>query len=421
LRAGKLKGARWRKTGVSMSGPLAGLKVLDLSRVLAGPWAGQLLADLGAEVVKVERPGVGDDTRSWGPPYAKDAAGNETEIATYYLAANRGKHSIAVDISTKAGQGIVQRMITSCDILIENFKKGDLDRYGLGYDDAHALNPRLIYCSITGFGQTGPNAHRAGYDFIIQGMAGLMSLTGTAESGPMKSGVAVSDITTGLYATIGILAALNHVRATGVGQHLDLALFDVQLGWLANQNMAYLAGGKVPGLLGNAHPSIVPYQDFETLDGRIIVAVGNDAQFRKMCAALTIPELAINSKFSTNKSRVTHREELTPLLQSHFKLNYSAYWLEVLEAVGVPCGPIQSIAQAWESDQAEARQLKITLPHANLGTLTTVAVPIGFSETPLQPKKAPPTLGANTRDVMLKFGYDETQIVEFMEQNVISV
>jgi crotonobetainyl-CoA:carnitine CoA-transferase CaiB-like acyl-CoA transferase len=398
-----------------MSGPLAGVKVLDLSRVLAGPWAGQLLADLGADVVKVERPGVGDDTRSWGPPYAKDAAGNETDIATYYLAANRGKQSIAVDISTKAGQGIVQRMIASCDILIENFKTGDLDRYGLGYDDAHALNPRLIYCSITGFGQTGPNAHRAGYDFIIQGMAGLMSLTGTAESGPIKSGVAVSDITTGLYATIGILAALNHVRATGVGQHLDLALFDVQLGWLANQNLAYLAAGKVSGLLGNAHPSIVPYQDFETLDGRIIVAVGNDGQFRKLCLALTIPELAMDPKFATNKVRI----ELIPILQTHFTLNSSAYWLDVLEAAGVPCGPIQSIAQAWESDQAKARHLKVTLPHAVLGEVATVAVPIRFSGTPLLPKKAPPTLGENTRDVMLKFGYTEAQIADFIQQNIL--
>jgi crotonobetainyl-CoA:carnitine CoA-transferase CaiB-like acyl-CoA transferase len=404
-----------------MSGPLAGIKVLDLSRVLAGPWAGQLLADLGADVVKVERPDVGDDTRSWGPPYAKDAAGNETDIATYYLSANRGKHSIAVDMSTKAGQGIVQRMIASCDILIENFKKGDLDRYGLGYDDARALNPRLIYCSITGFGQTGPNAHRAGYDFIIQGMAGLMSLTGTNESGPMKSGVAVSDITTGLYATIGVLAALNHVRATGIGQHLDLALFDVQLGWLANQNMAYLAAGKVPGLLGNAHPSIVPYQDFETLDGSIIVAVGNDGQFRKMCVALTIPELGMDPKFAKNKSRVAHRAELILLLQSHLKLNSSAYWLDVLETAGVPCGPIQSIAQAWESDQSKARQLKVTLPHATLGKLATVAVPIVFSETPLQPEKAPPTLGENTRDVMLKFGYTENQITEYIRLNVISM
>ncbi len=402
-----------------MAEPLAGLKVLDLSRVLAGPWAAQLLADLGAEVIKIEKPGAGDDTRSWGPPFACDATGVQTDVSTYFLAANRGKHSVAVDISVAAGQAIIKRLAADSDIFIENFKLGDLARYGLGFADLHAINPRLIYCSITGFGQTGPNAHRAGYDFIIQGMAGLMSVTGTAESGPVKSGVAVSDITSGLYATIAILAALNHVRTTGQGQHIDIALFDVQLGWLANQNLGYLAAGKTPGLMGNAHPSIVPYQDFPTSDGRVIIAVGNDSQFRKLCAQMNCPERASDDRFIKNAGRVANRHILLPLLAQQFAAHPTAHWIAALEQVGVPCGPIQSVAQAWDSDQAMARKLRRPVVHATLGKIDTAAPPIKYSATPLIEDRAPPLLGADTVAILERCGYDEDTIAQWQRDGVV--
>lgn len=404
-----------------MTGPLRGVKVLDLSRVLAGPWSGQLLADLGAEVLKVERPGVGDDTRSWGPPYASKADGTPSSEAAYYLSANRGKRSIAINMAVPEGQALVQRLADSSDILIENFKRGDLARYGLDYGTLSARNAKLIYCSVTGFGQTGPNADRAGYDFIIQGMAGLMSITGSAASGPTKSGVAVSDITTGLYATIGILAALHHARATGQGQHIDLALFDVQLGWLANQNMNYLVGGKTPGLLGNAHPNIVPYQDFETADRRLIVAVGNDGQFQKFSAALGCPHWALDEKFSRNAARVVNRIELVAMINAVMKARPSGHWLAALEAVGVPCGPIQTIPEAWMSDQATARNLRIEQEHPSIGMVSTVAAPIKFSETPISYERAPPELGADTRSVLEELGISAAEMEALQTSGAIAL
>ncbi len=404
-----------------MSGPLTGVKVLDLSRVLAGPWAGQLLADLGAEVIKIERPGVGDDTRSWGPPFAAKADGTASTEAAYFLAANRGKRSVAINMARTEGQSLIRSIADQADIVIENFKRGDLARYGLDFETLARRNPKLVYCSITGFGQTGPNADRAGYDFIIQGMAGLMSITGAPETGPMKSGVAVADITTGLYATIAILAALHHARATGQGQQLDLALFDVQLGWLANQNMNYLVGGKTPGLLGNAHPNIVPYQDFATSDGRLIVAVGNDSQFEKFCAILEKPELAQDAKYARNAVRVANRIELVGWISGVMKTRSSEYWLAAFEQAGVPCGPIQSIPEAWQSDQVSARELKIDQAHAVIGTLTTVANPIKFSATPVSYDRPPPTLGADTHAVLLEMGLTPEEIDRMATAAIVSL
>jgi crotonobetainyl-CoA:carnitine CoA-transferase CaiB-like acyl-CoA transferase len=403
-----------------MSGPLAGIKVLDLSRVLAGPWASQLLADLGAEVIKIERPGQGDDTRSWGPPFALTPDGKLSTEAAYFLAANRGKKSVAVNMAMPEGQELIRKLADTADIVIENFKRGDLARYGLDYATLSARNNKLVYCSITGFGQNGPNADRAGYDFIIQGMAGLMSVTGAADTGPKKVGVAVSDITTGLYALVGILAALHHARATGKGQQIDMALFDVQLGWLANQNMNYLAGGKIPGLLGNAHPNIVPYQDFPTADRRLIVAVGNDVQFSKFCAALGQPDWARDARFSKNASRVANRDILTGQIAAIMQTMPSDHWQSVLDLAGVPCGPIQTIPEAWESDQAKARGLKVQQLHPTIGMVTTAAAPIRFSETPVVYDRSPPVLGADTRAVLEQAGFSGTEIETLHRCGVIS-
>jgi crotonobetainyl-CoA:carnitine CoA-transferase CaiB-like acyl-CoA transferase len=401
-------------------GPLAGLKILDLSRVLAGPWCGQILADLGAEVIKVERPGGGDDTRQWGPPFLHDANGQATDIAAYYLAANRGKQSIAVDMTTAEGQAILHKLVRQSDILLENFKTGDLARYNMDYDTARTLNPRLIYCSVTGFGQTGPNASRPGYDYIIQAMAGLMSVTGTAETGPLKVGVAVADLTTGMYAAIGVLAALHHVRATGLGQHIDMALFDVQLSWLANQNMTYLAAGKTPGLLGNGHPSIVPYQDFATSDRRLIIAVGNDKQFAQLCAVLEMPDLASDPRFATNAARVAHRDLLLPMIDARAAQKSSVHWQAALDAAGIPCGPINDIAEAFGSDQAQARGLRVRLPHDTAGYVDTVANPIKFSTTPVDYHLPPPALGAHTHSVLTSLGYSAAEIDALAAKSIVS-
>jgi crotonobetainyl-CoA:carnitine CoA-transferase CaiB-like acyl-CoA transferase len=404
-----------------MSGPLAGIKVLDLSRVLAGPWAGQLLADMGADVIKIERPGAGDDTRGWGPPFALKPDGTHSTEAAYFLSANRGKKSVAVNMTTPEGQELIRKLADTSDIVIENFKRGDLARYGLDFATLSARNPKLVYCSITGFGQTGPNADRAGYDFIIQGMAGLMSVTGSSESGPMKVGVAVTDITTGLYSTIGILAALHHARTTGQGQQIDMALFDVQLGWLANQNMNYLAGGKTPALLGNAHPNIVPYQDFPTTDRRLIVAVGNDTQFAKFCTVLGMADWATDDRFSKNASRVAHRDILVAQIAMIMETRPSAYWQAALDTAGVPCGPIQSIPDAWESDQAIARELKVHQSHPGIGTVTTAAAPIRFSETPVAYDHAPPMLGADTYAVLEQAGFSVAEIEDLQRCGAISL
>jgi crotonobetainyl-CoA:carnitine CoA-transferase CaiB-like acyl-CoA transferase len=386
------------------SGALAGLRVLDLSRVLAGPWSSQLLGDLGADVVKIERPGSGDDTRAWGPPWLTGGDGQATAESAYYLCANRNKRSLTVDISEPNGQGLVRELAQKADILIENFKAGGLKAYGLDYESLKALNPRLIYCSITGFGQAGPYASRPGYDFLIQGMGGLMSLTGRPEgeagSGPMKVGVALTDILTGLYATVGILAALAFRERTGLGQHLDLALLDVQVAALANQASNFLVGGVTPGRLGNAHPNIVPYQDFRTQDGYMIIAVGNDSQFGSLCKTLGHAEWAADERFNTNPGRVAHRDDLIELIRAAAVTRTTAEWVAVMEAAGVPCGPINSIDKVFADAQVQARGMRIDMEHPVAGQVSLVANPIRMSESPVEYRLSPPLLGADSEAVL---------------------
>ncbi|WP_295476708.1 CaiB/BaiF CoA-transferase family protein [uncultured Pseudomonas sp.] len=385
-------------------GALSHIRVLDLSRVLAGPWAGQILADLGAEVIKVERPGAGDDTRAWGPPFLKDAEGENTSEAAYYLAANRNKQSVTIDFTQSEGQALVRELAARSDVLIENFKVGGLAAYGLDYSSLKAVNPRLIYCSITGFGQSGPYAKRAGYDFMIQGLGGLMSLTGRSEAeegaGPVKVGVALTDILTGLYSSTAILAALASREQTGSGQHIDMALLDVQVACLANQAMNYLTTGVAPRRLGNAHPNIVPYQDFPTADGDFILTVGNDGQFRKFAEVAGQPQWADDPRFLTNKLRVANRAELIPLIRQATVFKTTAQWVAELEAVGVPCGPINDLAQVFADPQVLARGLAFDLPHALAGQVPMVASPIRLSETPVEYRRAPPLLGEHTEAVL---------------------
>jgi crotonobetainyl-CoA:carnitine CoA-transferase CaiB-like acyl-CoA transferase len=385
-------------------GALAHLRVLDLSRVLAGPWATQVLADLGAEVIKVERPGRGDDTRGWGPPWLRDRSGSETSESAYFLAANRGKKSVAVDLSHPEGQEIVRRLAARSDVLVENFKVGDLDRYGLGHRELSEANPALVYCSITGFGQDGPYRQRAGYDFLIQGMGGLMSVTGEPDGasggGPMKAGVAIVDVLTGMYAATAILAALAHRQRTGRGQRVDLALLDVQVAMLANLAQGYLVTGVPPGRLGNAHPSIVPYQAFATSDGHITLAVGNDSQFSRFCDVAGRPELAADPRFATNAARVEHRRELLPVLEGILAGRGSADWIAALEAAAVPCGPINDLAEVFQDPQVRHRGLRIEAPHPLSGTVPLVASPIRLSATPVSEPSAPPTLGQHSAEVL---------------------
>jgi crotonobetainyl-CoA:carnitine CoA-transferase CaiB-like acyl-CoA transferase len=375
------------------SGALAHLRVLDLSRVLAGPWASQVLADLGAEVIKVERPGTGDDTRAWGPPYL---AGE----SAYFISTNRGKKSITVDLSRPEGQEIVRRLAARSDALLENFKAGALERYGLGYAQLAPLNPRLVYCSISGFGQTGPYRDRAGYDFLVQGMGGLMSLTGEPEGEPMKAGVAITDILTGMYAATAILAALTHRDRTGRGQHIDLALLDVQVAMLANQAENFLVTGRPPERMGNAHPSIVPYRAFAARDGHIVVAVGNDGQFARLCAVAGRPELASDARFATNAARVRNREELEPLLAAIIAQRPRQEWIASLEAAGVPCGPINDLAQVFADPQVRQRGLQVEAPHPLAGTVPMVRSPLRLSETPARSDVPPPLLGQHTFEVL---------------------
>lgn len=383
---------------------LQGLKVLDLSRVLAGPWAGQILGDLGADVVKVERPGPGDDTRSWGPPWVPRADGSESRQAAYFQCANRNKRSVAIDLATSEGQALVRELAGQADVVLENFKVGGLTAYGLDHESLLALNPRLVYCSITGFGQTGPYAPRAGYDFLIQGMGGLMSLTGRSDAeegaGPQKVGVALVDIMTGLYATIAVLAALQHRDRTGQGQHIDMALLDVQVATLANQAANYLTSGKAPQRMGNAHPNIVPYQDFPTADGDMILAIGNDGQFGKFCAVAGRPEWAADERFATNPARVAHRQVLIPLLRQATVMKTTAEWITALEAAGVPCGPINRLPEVFNDPQVQARELRLDLSHPAFGSVPLVASPIRLSATPVQYRQAPPTLGEHTAEVL---------------------
>lgn len=407
-----------------MSGALSHIRVLDLSRVLAGPWAGQILGDLGAEVIKIERPRTGDDTRHWGPPYLKDAQGENTSEAAYYLSANRNKQSLTLDFTQPEGQQIIRELVAQCDVLLENFKVGGLAAYGLDYESLKAINPRLIYCSITGFGSDGPYAQRAGYDFMIQGLGGLMSLTGRAEgeegAGPVKVGVALTDILTGLYATVGVLAALNHREQKGVGQHVELALLDVQVACLANQAMNYLTTGVPPKRMGNAHPNIVPYQDFPTADGDIILTVGNDGQFRKFAEVAGRPEWADDPRFASNKARVAHRQELVPMIRQVTVFRTTAEWVAALEQAGVPCGPINDLAQVFADPQVQARGMRVDLPHSLAGSVPQVASPIRLSETPVEYRSAPPLLGEHSEALLQGLvGLSVEKILSLRQSGVI--
>ncbi|MGA8566589.1 MAG: CaiB/BaiF CoA-transferase family protein [Candidatus Binataceae bacterium] len=387
-----------------MGGPLGHVRVLELSRVLAGPWAAQTLADLGASVIKVEKPGAGDDTRTYAPPYAANSDGSQSSESAYFLSTNRGKRSVTIDFIHPEGQKLVRALAAKSDVVIENFKVGGLAKYGLDYPSLQPLNPGLVYCSITGFGQTGPYRHKPGYDFMIQGIGGLMSITGEPDQrpggGPMKVGVAVADIFTGLYATIAILGALAHRDRTGAGQHIDLALLDTQVAVLANQAMNYLVTGIAPQRLGNAHPNIVPYQVFAASDGHIIVAVGNENQFARMSEVIGRSDLASDERFATNASRVNHRAELIAILHGIFVTRTTRDWLDVLERAGVPCGPINTIADVFADPQVQARGLRLDLPHPAIGSVPSVANPIKYSVTPISYRSAPPTLGADTDEIL---------------------
>jgi crotonobetainyl-CoA:carnitine CoA-transferase CaiB-like acyl-CoA transferase len=407
-----------------VAGPLSHIRVLDLSRVLAGPWAGQNLADLGADVIKVERPGPGDDSRAFGPPWVKDRDGRDTKDSAYFTSANRGKKSITLNISAAEGQAIVRELAKKSDVLIENYKFGDLARYGLGYDDLRKLNPRLIYCSVTGFGQTGPYRERPGYDFMIQGMGGMMSVTGEPDEapggGPQRAGVPIADIITGMYASIAICAALAHRAETGVGQRLDLALLDSQIALLAYQNTNYFATGKPPKRIGNLHPNIVPYQPFKTKDGAVILACGNDNLFRKFCEAAGQSALAADARFGSNGKRVENRAELTRLLGDLFRQRSTADWVALLEKAGVPNGPINDIAQVYEEPQVKARGIRVEMDHPVAGSLPTVASPMRFSATPVEYRQAPPVLGQHTEEVLRSvLGKDDAELAKLRTAGVI--
>ncbi len=412
---------------------LDGIRVLDLSRVLAGPWCSQTLADLGADVIKVERPGVGDETRTWGPPFLKDEKGQDTTDAAYYLGANRNKRSVTCDISTPEGQALMRQLVQSCDVFIENYKVGDMTRYGLDYDSLAALNPRLVYCSITGFGQTGPYSQRAGYDFAIQGMGGLMSITGERDDlggSPQKAGIAVADLFTGMYATVSILAALRHAEKTGQGQYIDMALLDTQVAVIANLGANYLVSGqhegKVPQRAGNAHQNLVPYQVFEvapTAEGdkqHMILAIGNDKQFAKFCEVANCAYLANDARFATNAQRVRHRQVLVPLLEGIMRTRSKQDWLAALEAVHVPCGAINNLAEVFADPQVVSRQMVNTWQHPKANNVQLVASPIKLSKTPVRQDLPPPTLGQHTEEVFSDLlGIDASRLDELKTKKVI--
>jgi crotonobetainyl-CoA:carnitine CoA-transferase CaiB-like acyl-CoA transferase len=407
-----------------MAGPLSHIRVLDLSRVLAGPWCGQNMADLGAEVIKIERPKTGDDSRAFGPPWLKDRDGNETKESAYFASANRGKKSVAVNLSRPEGQKLVGDLAAQSDVLIENYKVGDLARYGLGYDDLGKRNPRLVYASVTGFGQTGPYRERPGYDFMIQGMGGVMSITGERDDlpggGPQRVGIPIADIMTGMYATIAICAALAHREKSGTGQHLDLALLDTQVGILANQGMNFLATGVPPGRIGNAHPNIVPYQPFKTRDGDVILACGNDNLFNKFCEVAGCQPLARDPRFATNSKRVENREEITRLLAEIFAQRATKDWCELLEAAGVPNGPINNLRQVFEEPQVAARGMKIELDHAIAGKVPLIASPMKFSGTPLEFRTPPPVLGQHTDEVLSTLlNLDDAAIARLRKDGIV--
>jgi crotonobetainyl-CoA:carnitine CoA-transferase CaiB-like acyl-CoA transferase len=402
---------------------LHGVRVLDLSRVLAGPWCTQTLADLGADVIKVERPGTGDDTRGWGPPFLKDRDGAETHEAAYFLGCNRNKRSITVDIAQPAGQALIRRLAAQCDVFVENFKVGDMARYGLDAAQLTALNPRLVYCSITGFGQTGPYASRAGYDYAVQGIGGLMSVTGERDDlpggGPQKVGVAVADLFTGMYASVAILAALRHRDATGQGQVIDMALLDAQVAMLANLGANYLVTGESPRRAGNAHQNIVPYQVFEVADGHLILAVGNDGQFAKFSAVAGRPDLAEDPRFAKNADRVRRRDVLVPLLADILKTRSRQDWLATLEAAQVPCGAINSLEEVFADPQVRERGMTVQMPHPLTDALRLVASPLKLSATPVRYDHPPPLLGEHTDDVLTDFGIDADERAALRAQGVL--
>lgn len=399
-------------------GALSHIRVLDMSRILAGPWAGQTLADFGAEVIKIERPGSGDDTRRWGPPFVTDKQGNASDAA-YYHSANRGKQSVAVDITRAEGQALIRKLAAEVDVVIENYKVGGLAKYGLDYASLKAVNPRLVYCSITGFGQDGPYKNRAGYDFMIQAMGGLMSVTGEPDGQPMKVGVALADVMTGLYAVTAIQAALLHREQSGKGQHIDMSLLDVQVAALANQAMNHLVADEVPPRLGNAHPNIVPYEAFATADGHIILAVGNDGQFAAFCELAGVAELATDPAFATNPQRVANRADLVPLVAGLMQKHDSAWWLENLNRCGVPCGPINNLQQVFADPQVQHRNMQLSLEHPQLGTVPGVANPVKFSATPVRDDGVSPLLGEHSDAVLQGLGLDAAEIARLRQDQVI--
>jgi len=406
-----------------MPRPLSHIRVLDLTRVLAGPWAAQNLADLGAEVIKIERPGAGDDTRTWGPPWWQDAEGRETHESAYFLSVNRGKKSVTLDISRPEGQRLARELAGKSDVLIENYKVGTLARYGLGYQQIHAINPRIVYCSVTGYGQDGPLASRPGYDFVFQGMGGLMSITGGRDDqpggGPQKVGIAITDVLAGMYASLAITAALAHRQTSGAGQYIDTALLDTIVAFGANQILNYWYSGSVPSRVGNAHPNIVPYEVFPTRDGHIILAVGNDGQFGAFCRVAGQPELADDPRFRANPDRVKNREVLVPIVREIMRTRTKTQWTDALEAAGVPCGPINNYAEVFENEQVRHRGLRVEIPHP-LGAVPTVASPMRFSATPVEYNMPPPRLGQHTREVLNGIlGMGDAEIDALRERGII--
>lgn len=401
---------------------LDGIRILDLSRVLAGPWCTQTLADLGADVIKIERPGTGDDTRTWGPPFLQDSTGADTAEAAYYLGTNRNKRSLTCDIAKPEGQALIRELVAHCDVFVENFKVGDMARYGLDYASLKLLNPRLVYCSVTGFGQTGPYAERAGYDYAIQGMGGLMSVTGERDDiggGPQKVGVAVSDLMTGMYATVAILAALRHAEKTGEGQQVDMALLDTQVAMLANLGANYLVSGKVPGRAGNAHQNIVPYQVFEASDGHLILAVGNDGQFAKFAEIAGRPDWAADARFARNADRVRHRELLVPEIAAVIQTRPRQTWLSALEAAKVPCGAINNLAEVFADPQVQARGMTVPMDHPLSDSLRLVASPIKLSATPVSYRRPPPLLGQHSQEILAEAGLSPEDIQQLRAQGVV--
>ncbi len=404
------------------SGPLHGLRILDLSRILAGPTCTQMLGDLGADVIKVERPGAGDDTRKWGPPYLKGTDGNDTTESAYYLSANRNKRSLTVNISLPEGQNLIRKLAAKSDVLVENYKVGGMKKYGLDYENLKSDFPDLIYCSITGFGQTGPKSHRPGYDFMIQAMGGIMSVTGEPDGSPMKVGVGIADVMCGMYAAISILAAIRHREQGGKGQHIDLALLDSQAAWLINSGLNYLTSRQDQHRMGNAHPNVVPYQVYQTSDSFFVLAIGNDTQFRKFCEFAEAPEMADDLRFKTNADRVRNRDVLAELINDLTKRNTKKYWLQELEKLQVPCGPVNTIKEVFDDPQIQHREMEITMPHhiSGNGQVSLIGSPIKMTETPVSYRNAPPTLGQHT-DVILEelLGISETERIDLAEKGVI--